>query len=114
METFGSIIIFLIIMAILLFSLVGFITRLFKPNGNMSNNGSMICQNCGTRGEPKTITKGSIAIEIVLWICFIIPGLIYSIWRLTSKQQGCPSCGQPGMIGVDTPNGRALAEKLRA
>lgn len=86
----------------------------FGGNGKISGTGTMICQNCGTRGEPKTITKGSTAIELILWLCFIIPGLIYSIWRLTTRQAGCPSCGQAGMIGVNTPNGRLLVEKFTA
>lgn len=83
-------------------------------NGKISDTGSMICQNCGTRGEPKTITKGSIAIEIILWLCLIIPGLIYSVWRLTTRQPGCPACGQVSMIGINTPKGRQLIENQRA
>lgn len=83
----------------------------FGNNGSISETGDMICQNCGTRGTPKTITKGSLAIEILLWICFLIPGVIYSLWRMTTRQQGCPSCGQAGMIKVDTPNGKLLVKK---
>lgn len=83
-------------------------------NGKISVTGSMICQNCGTRGEPNTVTRGSITMEVVLWICFIIPGLIYSVWRLTTRQPGCPSCGQASMIGVDTPKGRQLIENQSA
>lgn len=97
---------------------IGIVYLIFKAirgsagmDGKLSETGSMICQNCGSRGEPKTITKGSIGMEIILWICFLIPGLIYSIWRLTSKYKGCPSCGQPNMINVNTPNGRLLAER---
>lgn len=82
--------------------------------GKISDTGSMICQNCGTRGEPKTITKGSIAIEIILWLCLIVPGLIYSVWRLTTRQPGCPACGQTTMIGINTPKGRQLIENQRA
>ncbi|MDH3468639.1 MAG: hypothetical protein OES26_22550 [Gammaproteobacteria bacterium] len=28
----------------------------------------LICPNCGCKGKPKKITKGSIFIEIILWI----------------------------------------------
>lgn len=87
---------------------------LVANSGKISENGSMICPNCGTQGDPKTVTKGSLGIEIVLWLCLIVPGLIYSIWRLTTRHSACPACGQAGMIGVNTPNGRALVEKLRA
>lgn len=100
-----------IIFIFLLF--VAYIVFINNPGkGTISAIGGMICPNCGTRGEPKTITKGNLAIELILWLCFLIPGLIYSIWRMTSKVQGCPSCGQPDMINVTTPNGKLLIEKF--
>ncbi len=43
-----------------------------------------VCSRCGPAGLPKTKVKGSIAIEIILWRCFTVPGLIYSLWRSTS------------------------------
>lgn len=76
--------------------------------GKISADGSKVCPHCGTRGESQTITQGSTAIELILWLCFIIPGLIYSLWRLTTRNQACPSCGQTGMIPVNSPNGRRL------
>ncbi len=51
------------------------------------------CPNCKYEGVGKTFVKGSILIEIILWCCFLIPGIIYSIWRSTSKYKGCPQCG---------------------
>lgn len=74
--------------------------------------GRFICPACGTRGEPKSVTKGSIWIELVLWLCFLIPGLIYSIWRLSSRVKGCRVCGATPMIPANTPRGRALAEQF--
>ncbi|HAF43462.1 MAG TPA: hypothetical protein DCK83_00575 [Gallionellaceae bacterium] len=112
MEMVGSLIIVFIIMAILIGALADFIKRLFKQGGATDRNASMICPNCGTRGTPKSVTGGSMGIEIVLWLCFIVPGLIYSLWRLSSKKDGCPACGMPNMIGVETPNGRMLVEKF--
>lgn len=100
-----------IILGALYFAFI-FIQRMFTPNGIINTHGAMICQNCGSRGEPKTITKGSIMIELILWLCFIIPGLIYSFWRLSNKQQVCPACGSIGMMNVNTPNGKLLVEKF--
>jgi hypothetical protein len=71
----------------------------------------MICLNCGTIGKPKSITKGSICIEIILWLLFIIPGLIYSIWRLTTRTKGCPLCSGK-MIPLDSPRGKILKKDL--
>ena len=70
----------------------------------------LMCTNCGFKGKPKLITKGSILIELVLWICLILPGLIYSIWRHASRYKGCPSCGAANMIPLDSP----IAQKLRS
>ena len=54
------------------------------------------CSNCGERNEVPLVkrAKGSIWIELVLWLCFLVPGLLYSLWRMFSKEQVaiCPSC----------------------
>lgn len=71
-----------------------------------------ICPNCGIIGRPKTLTKGSLGIEVVLWLCFIFPDILYSLWRLSNRQRGCRSCGQPGVIRVDSPRGRQLVAQF--
>ena len=71
-----------------------------------------ICGTCGTIGTPKTETRGSIFIEIILWLCFLIPGLIYSVWRLTTRRPVCRECGGHQLMPVTTPAGRALAAKF--
>jgi len=67
----------------------------------------MLCTNCGYKGKPKKIMPGSPAIELILWLCFIIPGLIYSAWRGHRRYKGCPKCRKE-MIPLDTP----IAEKM--
>lgn len=67
-----------------------------------------VCVNCGSRGFPKTKTKGSFFIELILWLCFLIPGLIYSVWRLTTRYKACPKCGAPNMVPFDSPRGREI------
>ncbi len=74
--------------------------------------GPFICVACGARGSPKRHVRGSVWIEIVLWCCFLVPGLLYSLWRLSTKEPVCRSCGTPGMIPVNTPRGRQLAAEL--
>ena len=68
----------------------------------------IVCTSCGYVGEPKTVTKGSFAIEVILWLCLLLPGLIYSVWRLSSRHDGCPSCGQTTII----PSGSPMAQKF--
>jgi hypothetical protein len=67
-----------------------------------------ICTTCRHVGKPVTRVKGSILIEIALWLLLLIPGLIYSIWRLTSKEQVCPSCQQPSMIPLTSPEAQRM------
>jgi hypothetical protein len=73
-----------------------------------------VCLTCGYIGGSVRITKGSLLIEIVLWLFLLIPGLIYSLWRLTSRYEACPECRNPGMIPVDSPVARRFIEELRS
>lgn len=69
---------------------------------------NLICTSCGFHGAAKLHTRGSILIEIVLWLAFIIPGVIYSLWRLTTRGQVCPKCASPSMIPISSPRGGKL------
>lgn len=68
-----------------------------------------VCALCGSAGSPKYRYRGSILIEIILWCFFLIPGLIYSVWRQTSKEKVCRKCGSPSMIPANSPRGRQFA-----
>ena len=69
-----------------------------------------LCPNCLTTAKPKLYTKGDIGTEIVLWLLFILPGVLYSVWRHASRYKGCPECGHAEMIPTNSPR----AAKLRA
>lgn len=75
------------------------------------SNKNMICSSCGSRGQAKNAVKGSLLVELVMWLCFLLPGLIYSIWRLSSKQKVCRTCGASTLVPLDTPVGKDLAER---
>lgn len=51
--------------------------------------------------------KGSGWIELVLYLFYILPGVIYSIWRRSGKPNSCPTCGHAALIpagsGEPTP-----------
>lgn len=53
--------------------------------------------------------KGSILVELALWLFFIVPGLIYSIWRHASVYQGCAKCGSNALIPLDSPVAQQIA-----
>lgn len=77
-----------------------------------SDGKALFCTTCGHQGETKTQTKGSLAIEIVLWLCFIIPGIIYTIWRHSSRQGVCASCGGTALVPPDSPIAKATKKTL--
>jgi len=74
----------------------------------------MICPDCGTVGQTKSITPGNMLTECALWCLFLLPGMIYSVWRLSGRYRGCPSCKGRGMIPLLTRRGqRVLQEFVR-
>lgn len=70
------------------------------------DSGHMFCKQCGSIAAPATNTPGSILIELVLWLCFIIPGLIYSLWRHNKRHEVCAKCGSTHLIPPDSPLAR--------
>ncbi len=74
----------------------------------------MYCKKCGNVGPTKRIMKGSFAIELVLWLFFLLPGLVYSIWRLTTKSRGCSVCGSEDVLPRNSPLAKNNASKPMA
>lgn len=72
----------------------------------------MVCKRCGHHGKPESKTRGSFWIEVVLWLCFIIPGLVYSLWRLTTRGTICPKCGSEDLLPIDSPLGKKLMQEV--
>lgn len=68
----------------------------------------LICSQCGHIGSTETAIKGNGLIEIVLWLFFIIPGVIYSIWRSSSRHKVCMKCSSTSLIPLDSPVGQKI------
>jgi len=75
-----------------------------------NTKGLFICVDTGEVAKPKIDTKGSFLIELVLWLCFIVPGLIYSIWRHTTRAPAIK--GNRNIVPLDSPRGRKLYAEL--
>lgn len=67
-----------------------------------------ICSQCGHVSSSQTAIKGSFGVEIVLWLCFLVPGIIYSVWRSSSRHKVCPSCKSTNLVPVDSPVGKKM------
>lgn len=72
-----------------------------------------ICPVCGTEAAANERRRGNIFIELVLWLFLIIPGIIYSSWRLEMWMNVCRLCGHERMISLNTPMGRKLHAELQ-
>jgi hypothetical protein len=77
---------------------------------------TMVCTRCGEQTDTlRRETRGSIWIEIILWLMFILPGVFYSIWRMTTRRDVCPACASDQLVPADSPVGqRLIREDQRA
>lgn len=76
-------------------------------------NNQKICMTCGATGFPVSVIKGAFGTELLLWLFFLVPGLIYSIWRSTTRCMACPSCGSTQIVPLSTPMGMKMWEEAR-
>lgn len=72
-----------------------------------------VCKECGHVGGAGRASRGSIWIEVVLWLLILLPGIAYSIWRMTTKYNVCSICKSKNIIPVDSPLGKKLARQVR-
>lgn len=96
---------------ILLFILVG---ALVANAIRVSSAGQKLCTACGFIGKPKSGNAGNFAVEVLLWLLFIIPGLVYSLWRISNVKRTCPKCGGKELIPPDTPMARQMIATFQA
>ena len=74
-----------------------------------------LCKNCGATGNTKMQRRGSPKPELLLWLCLLLPGLVYSVWRWMNTYKTCVSCGRKKLVKV-TPlqatGSRRLSDQL--
>src|SRR5262245_58023114 len=63
------------------------------------SNCPWVCKSCESPVyHTKTVTPGSFSIELLLWLLFCLPGLIYSCWRIATRAQLASSATAPMRI----------------
>lgn len=67
-----------------------------------------VCTTCGHHGPAEIHTPGNSAITLVLLLFFLLPGIIYIIWRHTSAKPACSACGSLAVIPPSSPIARQL------
>lgn len=69
------------------------------------NNGGImrkLCTNCYESDFQVTKKGGSVTTELLLFLFFIIPGLMFSALRGLTSKSVCPNCGHPHMVPMDS------------
>lgn len=87
-------------------SVLRFAADKVTPASNKLKTAKFYCPACGAVNDGQRHVPGSILIELVLWLCFLIPGLIYSIWRHAASKKACTVCKSAGLIPVKSPRAR--------
>jgi hypothetical protein len=68
-----------------------------------------VCLDCNSyTSNPDIGMPGYTIVEIALYFCYVIPGVIYSIWRRTQHVRTCKMCHKDRLIEVMTPEARTL------
>jgi hypothetical protein len=82
--------------------------------GLQNVNGKYLCSTCAANPDgvlqyyctscnmyfAYTGKKGNGWIELVLYLLYIVPGIIYSIWRRTGYSAVCPKCKSASLISA--------------
>jgi len=68
-----------------------------------------ICVQCYQTGKARL--PGSGLIELILWCCYLVPGLLYSIWRRGKGGFICPYCKTSTMVPLHSPAGQQILAK---
>jgi len=67
----------------------------------------IFCLACGSTAETRRVMPGSLLVEVVAWCCFLLPGLIYSLWRHSAAFSGCGKCHSRSIVPLDSPVAQA-------
>ena len=73
---------------------------------------NQFCLNCHQVGQTKQFIKGSFFLEVFLWLCFIVPGVAYSLWRLSDIKYVCRVCESDQIVPLDSERAQAILKSI--
>ena len=67
------------------------------------------CTICKTiSADSESIVPGSTTTEVLLWLIFLLPGVVYSIWRANGRKNVCPTCKSAAIVPLSSPMGQEI------
>ena len=73
----------------------------------------MLCTMCGAETDQATrMMRGSGWVNGVLFLALAFPGIVYWVWRQTTKYDACPTCGHAALIPANAPLARAWLHQI--
>lgn len=73
-----------------------------------------LCMECGCQRDPIIAKRGFLVIELFMWLMYILPGIIYSIWRRVRTQQVCSNCRTPSIVLTSSSRAMGMMALLKA
>ncbi|MGQ0641088.1 MAG: hypothetical protein ACT4P6_10015 [Gemmatimonadaceae bacterium] len=66
-----------------------------------------MCTLCGHETvQPHRKMPGSGFVSLLLLVPFVLPGVVYQVWRMAMRRPVCPRCGSAALIPGDAPLAR--------
>lgn len=66
-----------------------------------------LCTQCGAEtSAPLKVPPGSAWVALALAVPFVLPGVVYTVWRYSMRRPVCPTCGHAQLIPGDAPLAR--------
>jgi hypothetical protein len=70
-------------------------------------NDVRLCTLCGHETlQPLRKLPGSGWVSLALLVPFLLPGVVYQVWRIAMRREVCPRCGSHALIPGDAPLAR--------
>ena len=81
------------------------------PAPTQYSSPSLVCTSCGQETvRPDRVKPGTGWLTATLLCCFVVPGVVYWIWRTAMKEDRCPLCHRATLIPSVSPIGRAILQ----
>lgn len=76
--------------------------------GQSNPSNWMVCKSCEEVDTPVESMPGNGWVEAILYLFYIAPGVIYSVWRRKGKKKVCSACGSSDVVPAASRAGRRI------